>query len=266
MHHHGCIATAPMLTASASSVITGAFRNRWRTLLSLDDLVAAAYAACDAAGVAHNTYFISTSDHGFQLGQHNIPMDKRHVYDWDTRIPFVIRGPGIPPGVHFDEPATLVDLAPTFLALAGIAKPTSMDGRSLLPLLLDPSNATLWAGLTLEVQRLALAQGVIGRAAASRWRTHVLLSHFFFTENTKCMGNCSDCSSSCSRHDSNCADALHGSICWATQSATWTQDPTDCTRECYPTETRANNFVAVRQISPQSNACLLYTSPSPRDS
>jgi hypothetical protein len=25
-------------------------------------------------------YFLFSSDHGFQLGQFNIPMDKRHVY------------------------------------------------------------------------------------------------------------------------------------------------------------------------------------------
>ena len=28
----------------------------------------------------------SGSDHGFQLGEFNILMDKRHVYDWTTRI------------------------------------------------------------------------------------------------------------------------------------------------------------------------------------
>ncbi|KAH8046240.1 sulfuric ester hydrolase [Aureococcus anophagefferens] len=34
-----------------------------------------------------------TSDHGFQLSQLNMLMDKRHVYDWDTRVPLVIKGP-----------------------------------------------------------------------------------------------------------------------------------------------------------------------------
>ena len=64
--HHGCIRTAPLLTEAAASVITGSFKNRWRTLLSLDDLVAAAYEVCQGAGVVDRTYFISTSDHGFQ--------------------------------------------------------------------------------------------------------------------------------------------------------------------------------------------------------
>ena len=248
-HHHGCIATAPMLTDAAASVITGAFKNRWRTLLSLDDLVRATYDACDKAGVVDRTYFISTSDHGFQLGHFNIPMDKRHVYDWDTRVPFVIRGPGIPAGLHLEQPATLVDLAPTFLAMAGISKPASMDGRSLLGLLVNASDSKLWAQLSPAAQRHLLQVGT-GEAVAVGWRTYVLLEHYFFTENIKCVSNCSMCSSECTRHDSNCADAIHGRTCWATFAATWAQDPLDCTQECYPTETRANNFAAIRHTGP----------------
>jgi hypothetical protein len=44
----------------------------------------------------------------FQLGQFNIIMDKRHVYDWDTRIHLLSRGPGIAAGSTFAVPATQV--------------------------------------------------------------------------------------------------------------------------------------------------------------
>ena len=44
-------------------------------------------------------------------------------------------GPGIGPGTVWHEPATQVDMAPTFLGLAGIAKPPNFDGKSLVPLL-----------------------------------------------------------------------------------------------------------------------------------
>ena len=246
--HHGCIASAPMLTHTASSVITGAFKNRWRTLLSLDDLVAAAYAVCERAGVVQHTYFISTSDHGYQLGQFNILMDKRHVYDWDTRVPFVIRGPGIPAGYQIEQPATLVDLAPTFLSIAGIAKPASMDGKSILPLLVDETNTDLWAELSQAAQNYLRRMGT-GRRAASNWRTAVLLAHYYYSDNSKCVSNCSACSSACTRHDSNCASPSTGSTCWATFGATWAQDPLDCTQECYLTESRQNNFRALRRTT-----------------
>ena len=39
----------------------------------------------------------STTSH-LQLGQFNILMDKRHVYEWDVRIHLLVRGPGIAPG------------------------------------------------------------------------------------------------------------------------------------------------------------------------
>ena len=81
-HHHGCIATAPMLTETAASVITGAFKNRWRTLLSLDDLVFSSYTACEQAGALDWTYFISTSDQ-YSLTDTNSSLESPpslHVY------------------------------------------------------------------------------------------------------------------------------------------------------------------------------------------
>ena len=80
------------------------------------------------------------------MGQFNIAMDKRNVYDWDTRIHLLARGPGIKQGMTWDEPATQVDLAPTFLGIAGVAKPPQMDGKSLLPLLTAKSQEASSAG------------------------------------------------------------------------------------------------------------------------
>ena len=39
-------------------------------------------------------------------------------YDWDTHIHLLARGPGIKPGSTWVQPATQVDMAPTFLGLA----------------------------------------------------------------------------------------------------------------------------------------------------
>lgn len=38
-------------------------------------------------------------------------MDKRHVYDFNTRIHLLARGPGIKPGHTWNKPATQVDMA-----------------------------------------------------------------------------------------------------------------------------------------------------------
>ena len=65
--HHGNIATNPMITDEAATVITGVFKNRWRVLKSVDDLIDSVVALCKELGVHDNTYYFYSSDHGFQV-------------------------------------------------------------------------------------------------------------------------------------------------------------------------------------------------------
>ena len=55
--HHGAPGNNALLTDEASDVITGIFKNRWRTLMSVDDVVAAVIAEVDALGLSDSTYF-----------------------------------------------------------------------------------------------------------------------------------------------------------------------------------------------------------------
>ncbi len=50
-------------------------------------------------------------------------------------MPLIARGPGIGRGLEPDAFVANIDLAPTFLGLAGLPIPESMQGESLLPLL-----------------------------------------------------------------------------------------------------------------------------------
>merc|ERR1711981_1016144 len=93
--------------------------------------------AVDELGAIDNTYFIFTSDHGYRFGQMRMPQGKWNAYDNDLRIPFVIRGPGIPKGSEMKHLGSQVDLMPTILGLAGVSTPATMDGRSIAHLLLS---------------------------------------------------------------------------------------------------------------------------------
>jgi predicted AlkP superfamily pyrophosphatase or phosphodiesterase len=48
-------------------------------------------------------------------------------YDYDRRVPLIFRGPGIRPGLY-DEPAAVVDIAPTLAAILGLEAPAGLEG------------------------------------------------------------------------------------------------------------------------------------------
>ena len=66
-NHHGNIATEPLITDAEAAVITGVFKDRWRTLMSVDDVIGDVIDLCEELKVADNTYFLYSSDHGFQV-------------------------------------------------------------------------------------------------------------------------------------------------------------------------------------------------------
>jgi len=99
----------------------------------------------DTLGSLHrlrNTYIIFTSDNGFFYGEHRLTGGKFLAYEPSTHLPFLMRGPGIKPGTSTGELAANIDIAPTVLELAGAEADKSIDGRSLVPYMRDPSLRT----------------------------------------------------------------------------------------------------------------------------
>ena len=81
------------------------------------------------------TITLVTADHGESLGDHGEQTHGIFVYDATLRVPFLLAGPGIPPGVTSAVVARGVDVMPTLADLAGVAVPAGLDGRSLRPAL-----------------------------------------------------------------------------------------------------------------------------------
>ena len=104
------------------------------------------------------------------------------MYEWDTRIHLLARGPGIPHGQTFPLPATQVDMAPTFLALAGLQSPPEFDGKSLLPHIVQPS--TLPSEALPDSVSMALQANEEGEET---WRKGVFLQYYYVDDNNKCM-------------------------------------------------------------------------------
>jgi arylsulfatase A-like enzyme len=92
--------------------------------------------------LTENTVVVYSSDNGYYLGEHSLG-DKRSGYDESLRIPLLVRYPGSGlKGVTRDDMVLNIDLAPTFLDLAGETIPKAMHGKSWKPLLTrDPPRA-----------------------------------------------------------------------------------------------------------------------------
>lgn len=100
----------------------------------VDESIATVLEYLDKEGLAENTVVICSSDQGFYLGEHGW-FDKRWIFEESLRTPFLVRWPGVTqPGTHNGSIVSLLDLAQTFLDIAGQPQPSDMQGRSLVPL------------------------------------------------------------------------------------------------------------------------------------
>lgn len=94
-----------------------------------------------------NTIVILWSDHGWHLGSKE-HWQKYTAWRACTRVPFMVKVPkdcslalpqGIQPGSTCDQPVSLISVFPTLTELCGLPNKASTDGKSILPLLRDPS-------------------------------------------------------------------------------------------------------------------------------
>lgn len=87
-------------------------------------------AALRERGMYDDTLIVFTADHGECLGDYR-NMGKRSMLDYAAHIPFMMKVPGHAPERRGDV-ASLVDLAPTILSLAGVPyNPAEYDGVDL---------------------------------------------------------------------------------------------------------------------------------------
>jgi arylsulfatase A-like enzyme len=106
----------------------------------VDDGIGKVLDYLDQTGLVTNTIVIYSSDNGWYLGDLGL-YDKRFMYEPGLKVPLLARGPGIKAGRVPAQFVSNLDLAPTFLDLAGLPVPAAMQGRSLVPLLRGDSPA-----------------------------------------------------------------------------------------------------------------------------
>jgi arylsulfatase A-like enzyme len=129
--------------------------------LALDRAVGMVIDELKKDGLYDNTLLIFVNDNGGPAMHDNAPLRGRKGQTWEggVRVPFAMQWPGvIPAGGTYDHPVIALDIFPTAMAAAGVAKSPGkpLDGVDLLPFLAGKEkgrphqtlywkNATAWA-------------------------------------------------------------------------------------------------------------------------
>lgn len=149
----------PPLTEFEAARQNFGYRNRTGSLVDLDDMLGVVLDGVASLGLEGSTIVIFTSDNGFHLGEHRLPMGKEHPLETDVRIPFFARGPGCARNATLLHPITLVDLTATLVELAGAGAAVAPQGGGPL-------------------DGLSFASALGGAQDPSTWRNFSYSEHF----------------------------------------------------------------------------------------
>lgn len=108
----------------------------YRLIYGVDVVIGKIREKLEALGQADNTIIVLMGDNGFFLGERGLA-GKWYGYEESIRVPLVIYDPRLPQdqrGQIIEQIALNIDLAPTFLGMAGANIPSDMQGRNLEPL------------------------------------------------------------------------------------------------------------------------------------
>ena len=120
--------------------------NEWRNILHaylanvsyVDRQIGRVLDALDNSPYADNTVVMLWGDHGYHLGEKNI-FQKDTLWDRSNVTPLIIKAPGMAAGVECDRVVGLIDIYPTLLDLCNLPPNEMARGRTLKPLLQDPT-------------------------------------------------------------------------------------------------------------------------------
>ena len=105
-------------------------------IMYTDDKVKKIYEKLEELGIIDDTIIIITADHGESMGEHDIFYDHHGLYEWDIRIPLIVRYPEkVPKGTKVDVFVQHTDIVPTILDVASCTPGEHIYGKSLIKLI-----------------------------------------------------------------------------------------------------------------------------------
>lgn len=135
-------------------------QDRWRrfnnfyinSIRSVDSQIAGLLNELDALGLSDNTIIVFTSDHGEMAGAHGLRGKGPFAYEECIHVPFCVVHPDVAGGGTCTALTAHIDVAPTFLAMAGVGEDQrgevagrDLPGRDLTPVVGSPGSAATHA-------------------------------------------------------------------------------------------------------------------------
>jgi arylsulfatase A-like enzyme len=145
----------------------------------VDRNVGRVIAELDRLGLRESTIVVFWGDHGYQLGEKGKWSKAGSLWEQGARTPLILLAPGAAGnGRSSPRVVEMVDLYPTLVELCGLPAPAGLEGRSLVPLLADPTAAwdhpafTIWSedgrrpwGMAVRTEKWRYAEYADGAAA-----------------------------------------------------------------------------------------------------
>ncbi len=148
-----------------------------RCVKSVDDNIGRILKYLEENDLLENTLIVYSSDQGFYLGEHGW-YDKRFMYEESFGTPMVMRYPDkIKAGSVSEEMVMNLDLAATFLEIAGAPVPDDMQGKSMLPLFSDPGKSD-WRDAVYYHYYANVGWHSVQRHEGVRTKTHKLINFY----------------------------------------------------------------------------------------
>lgn len=104
--------------------------------------------ALEESPYARHTVIVLWSDHGMHIGEKE-HWEKFTLWEESTRVPLILVVPGLTqPNSRCSRPVSLLDIYPTLVDVCQLPPNNQLEGRSLRPLLRNPSAPWPWPALS----------------------------------------------------------------------------------------------------------------------
>ena len=104
----------------------------------LDEFIGRLQGVLEENNLLENTIIIFTADHGEEFYEHG-KFTHIQVYNEVLKVPFILRAPSAKEKIEISQYVTTLDIMPTIMDFLNIPFSVPLRGRSLLPIIQNPS-------------------------------------------------------------------------------------------------------------------------------